>query len=69
MKNLLILFVVLVGFSSCAKKYNYQCTNYGKGGGFAVGTQTIEKTMTENQMSRFVKKNTDNDKIMVCTVK
>ena len=48
---------MVVGFASCGKKQCYTCTttDYSKSG---TTPQSFEKCGTDNQIKRFVKKNT-----------
>jgi len=79
MKQILVLFIAIVLFCSCEKKYNYECT-ISKG--FSVGQtfDKVQKNCTEKQIKKFIEKNTidkdgldytfhDGDVSVICTKK
>jgi hypothetical protein len=82
MKQILVLFIAIVTFCSCEKRYNYECIIYKSG--FQIGQSIygdkINKTCTEKQIERFIKRNAidqdgdihtyqDGDVIVECTKK
>ena len=56
MKQILVLFIAIVTFCSCEKRYNYECSLHD------TTTQAVapivHKHCTENQIERFIKENT-----------
>ncbi len=61
MKPILTLFALVFIFTSCQKKFTYQCetTIYGQSNGHR---NIITKTMSEKEKDKYVKTNTvDND--------
>jgi len=57
MKKIIFALLVVLSVSSCGKKRCYTCTttDYSKSG---TTPQSFEKCGTDNQIERFVKKNT-----------
>jgi len=71
MKQILVLFIAIVAFCSCEKRYNYECTIvHGSG---AVGTsysmEKVQKHCSEDAIERFIKRNNTYDKLTECTKK
>jgi len=55
MKYIILSFFALISFTSCQKKFTYECTMNDTNVMFAT---KVEKHCTENQIERFIKENT-----------
>ena len=61
MKPIFTLLILAFAFTSCQKKYSYQCETkiYGQANGYK---NIVTKTMSEKEKDNYVKSNTiDND--------
>lgn len=60
MKPIFTLLILAFTFTSCQKKYSYQCETkiYGQSNG---AKNIVTKTMSENEKDKYVKSNTVNN--------
>jgi len=69
MQKLIFVLVLITSFSSCAKKYTYQCETVHDAGGFlGVQSYTVDKTFkgTPAQKDQFEANNTNEKKTTTC---